>query len=259
MCLLFVAYNVSAKYRLIVAANRDEFLDRPTAALSYLDDKQNLLAGKDLRGGGTWLGMSGPFRFGAITNYRDITGSIVAAPSRGELILNYLKGELSAEDYMLNLSSKGHCYEGFNLLLADADGLFYYSNKKGGVRELKPGFYGLSNGLLDIPWPKVERGKRLLKPYLCGVERVNQDEIFNHLQDSWQPPDSELPDTGVGMSWERLLGTIFIDGAGYGTRSSAIVTVTHSGEVEFTEKTFQRSMGHGITSTLVKKKTNKWF
>jgi len=253
MCLLFLAYNVSAKYRLIVAANRDEFLDRPTAALSYLDDTKNLLAGKDLRGGGTWLGVSESFRIGAITNYRDVAGSMVAAPSRGELILNYLEGELSAENYMLNLSARGHCYEGFNLLLADADGLFYFSNKNGGVCELEPGYYGLSNGLLDTPWPKVTRGKKLLKSFLCGVERVTQDEIFNHLQDSWQPPDNELPDTGVGVSWERLLGTIFIDGAGYGTRSSAIVTVTHGGDVEFTEKTYHRSMGRVITSTLVKR------
>jgi len=117
---------------------------------------------------------------------------------------------------------------------------------------LSPGFYGLSNHLLDTPWPKVQRGKELLRPHMVETDHVDASSLFGFLADSQRPPDHQLPETGVGLAWERLLGTIFIDGANYGTRSSAVITVTDAGAIEFTEKTLHRQNDRETRSELVR-------
>ncbi len=241
MCLLFFSYKTTPGYRLVVAANRDEFLARPTARLDFLDQEKTILAGRDLQGGGTWLGIAAGLRFAAITNYREPAANRSEAPSRGEILMDYLTGEMGAGEYMQTLAIKASVYNGFNLILGDARDLYYYSNKIQTPRLLVPGFYGLSNHLLDTPWPKVQRGKALLRPHMTETDCVDSLALFDLLGDSHCPPDDLLPETGVGLVWERLLASIFIDGTSYGTRSSAVITVTDDGAIEFTEKTVLRS------------------
>ena len=251
MCLLFFSYRTTPGYRLVVAANRDEFLARPTAGLDFLDREKTLLAGQDLQGGGTWLGITGGLRFAAITNYRESNANRSKAPSRGAILMNYLTGEMDAGEYLQDLAVKASIYNGFNLIVGDSNDLYYFSNKLSAPRQLDPGFYGLSNHLLDTPWPKVVRGKELLRPYMVETDHVDPLSLLELLADSHCPPDHQLPETGVGLVWERLLGSIFIDGANYGTRSSAVITVTDARAVEFTEKTLHRAADKEIASELV--------
>lgn len=251
MCLLFFSYRMTPGYRLVVAANRDEFLARPTAPLAFVDPEKTLLAGLDLQGGGTWLGITAGLKFAAITNFRDPAANRADAPSRGEILMEYLRGDTGAGRYMNDLAARASRYNGFNLILGDAADLYYFSNKKGLPRKLSPGFYGLSNHLLDTGWPKVVRGKELLRPHMAETSEIDPLRLFEFLRDSACPPDDMLPDTGVGLDWERLLSPIFIDSPTYGTRSSAVITVTDGGVVTFTEKTLARSKGLEITSDLV--------
>lgn len=252
MCLLFFSYRTTPGYRLVVAANRDEFLSRPTAPLEFLDKEKTILAGRDLQGGGTWLGITAQLKFAAITNYREPAANRADAPSRGEILMEYLTGELDAGHYIQSLAERGDRYNGFNLILGDREDLYYYSNRSVGPQLLAPGFYGLSNHLLDVPWPKVIRGKELLRPYMVETNRIDPLQLFGSLEDSHRPPDDQLPDTEVGLDWERLLSTIFIDGADYGTRSSAVITIRDEGGIEFVEKTMQRSSSKVVASKLAR-------
>jgi uncharacterized protein with NRDE domain len=252
MCLLFFSYKTTPGYRLVVAANRDEFLSRPTAPLDFLDKEKNVLAGQDLQGGGTWLGITAQLKFAAITNYREPAANRADAPSRGEILMHYLTGEMAAGDYVQLLAENAGSYNGFNLIIGDKEELFYYSNRSVGPQLLAPGFYGLSNHLLNAPWPKVVRGKELLYPYMVETDRLDPMELFGPLEDRHRPPDDQLPDTKVGLDWERLLSTIFIDGATYGTRSSAVITASDAGGILFVEKTMLRSPAKGITSKFVR-------
>ncbi len=245
MCLLFFSYRTTPGYQLVVAANRDEFLSRPTAPLDFLDKGKTILAGRDLQGGGTWLGITAQLKFAAITNYREPAANRADAPSRGRILMDYLIGDLNAGRYIQTLAESGDRYNGFNLILGDREELYYYSNRSVGPKLLAPGFYGLSNHLLDVPWPKVVRGKDLLFPHMVEADRIDHGQIFGLLEDMKRPPDEQLPDTKVGLEWERLLSTIFIDGVDYGTRSSAVISVTDNGSVEFVEKTLQRSSSKG--------------
>jgi uncharacterized protein with NRDE domain len=252
MCLLFFSYRATPGYRLVVAANRDEFLSRPTAPLEFLDKEKTILAGRDLQGGGTWLGITAQLKFAAITNYREPAANRADAPSRGEILMGYLTGELDAGHYIHSLAESGDRYNGFNLILGDSEDLYYYSNRSVGPQLLAPGFYGLSNHLLDVPWPKVIRGKELLRHHMVETNRIDPLQLLGSLKDSQRPPDDQLPDTKVGLDWERLLSSIFIDGIDYGTRSSAVITVTDEGGIEFVEKTMQRSSFKGVTSKLAR-------
>ncbi|MBU1564692.1 MAG: NRDE family protein [Proteobacteria bacterium] len=256
MCLLFFSYKLTPGYRLVVAANRDEFLARPTARLDFLDREKTLLAGRDLQGGGTWLGITAGQRFAAITNYREPATNRPDAPSRGEILMNYLAGSMGAGEYMQALAARASVYNGFNLILGDSCDLYYYSNKISAPRLLGPGFYGLSNHLLDTPWPKVQRGKELLRPHMVETDHVDPLSLLSLLADSRHPPDDKLPETGVGFAWERLLGTIFIDGPNYGTRSSAVITLSDAGAIEFTEKTVRRDATQDNEPELVRLNLN---
>lgn len=252
MCLLFLSYRTTPGYRLVVAANRDEFLRRSTAPLAFLDAEKTILAGRDLQGGGTWLGITAQLKFAAITNYRQPGANREDAPSRGEILMDYLTGEEDAEHYIRALAENGADYNGFNLLLGDSRDLYYYSNRSVGPQPLAPGFYGLSNHLLDTPWPKVVRGKALLYPDMVEAKHLDPMLLFDPLADNLRPPDDQLPDTKIGLEWERLLSTIYIDGADYGTRSSAVITVSDSGHIEFIEKTLHRSAAQGMTAQFVR-------
>jgi uncharacterized protein with NRDE domain len=238
MCLILLSYKIHPDYRLILAANRDEFYNRPTAHLDYWADHPDVLAGRDLKGNGTWLGVTRSGRITAITNFREPGVRMQGAPSRGILTRNYLTADSSPQRYLKEISKTGHRYNGFNLIAGDASGLFYYSNRATPVHKLKPGLYGISNHLLDTSWPKLKKGKMRLQGQLNGNERIDLEKIFEILSDSSLPPDDELPDTGVGLHWERILSPLFIISPDYGTRSSSVVLIDKSGRVTIRERTF---------------------
>ena len=238
MCLILFSYKEHPGYPLILVANRDEFYDRPTLPLAAWQEAPNIYAGRDLKGSGTWLGVSRCGRIAALTNYRDPAAQNPRAPSRGLLISRFFKGAEAPESYLERVRKTGHRYNGFNLLVGDPKTLWYYSNRGDGMTALGPGLYGLSNHLLDTAWPKIVRGKNRLKKILTREEVWSIDELFGVLSDRAIAPDDQLPDTGVGRDWERLLSPLFITSPTYGTRSSSVLLVTDSGEVTFEERSF---------------------
>lgn len=236
MCLILFSYMKHPQYRLVLAGNRDEFYDRPTRSASFWEEDGNILAGRDLQAGGTWLGITRTGRLAAITNYREPEAFNPGAPSRGKLISGYLQGTSGPCDYLRGGAARSALYNGFNIIAADTEKLCYFSNRDGGVKELAPGIYGLSNHLLDTPWPKVALGKKLLGSALNG--NIVPEEIFRILGDGRKARDSELPKTGVSLEWERILSSIFITSPIYGTRSSTLITIDYEGGVNFIEHVF---------------------
>ncbi len=237
MCLILFAYHVHPDYRLILAANRDEFYDRPTAPADFWSSHPQVLAGIDLKEKGTWLGVTREGKFAAITNYRDPASWKADAPSRGKLVSRYLTESAGPEKYLRSVVKKADVYNGFNLLLGDGADLFVYSNR-GDVRKLSPGIYGLSNELLDTPWPKVRRGKQLLKKALAQKGKELEEALFDLLSDRLVPSDRNLPDTGIGLEWERLLASMFIKSPIYGTRSSTLLFIGKNRRVKLIEKIY---------------------
>jgi uncharacterized protein with NRDE domain len=242
MCLIVFANNVLEDYKLIFAANRDEFYNRPSEQADFWKDHPDLLAGKDLQAGGTWMGITRKGKFAAITNFRDLKNNRNDAPSRGELTLDFLVKDVTPEEYYNRLKSELNNYNGFNLILGNIDELYYFSNKTDGLKKLEPGIHGISNAILDTPWPKVEKSKRQLK-HLIEQQNIHPWEILNLLDDTSPAKDEELPDTGVGLELERILSPIFIKSEKYGTRSSTIVTVDKNNNVKFVEKTYFANTG----------------
>jgi len=238
MCLIIFLYDKHPDYRFILAANRDEFYDRPTSPLAFWDDTPSVLAGRDLKGTGTWLGITKNGRIAAITNFREPALFKPNAPSRGLLVSDYLTGTKTPKIYLNHIKTIGHRYNGFNLLLGDSNGLYYYSNKIDKIKELKPGLYGLSNHLLDTPWPKVKKGKAFFKNVLSKEKLINTEDIFSLLADRTFAPDDRLPDTGIDLNWERMLSPLFITSDTYGTRSSSIILIDRSHKAVFSERSF---------------------
>lgn len=251
MCLIIFSNEAHETYRIALAANRDEFYARKTAPLDFWTDKPEVLAGRDLEGGGTWMGVTKTGRIAAVTNYREPWSRLKQALSRGALTADFLTGSASPEQYLQTVERDATKYNGFNLLVGDGTGLFHYSNKGGDIQKIEPGVHGLSNRLLDTPWPKVETGKARLKSLLRGGE-IDLGDIFAFLEDEKRPPDRMLPDTGVGPEWERFLSPLFISGETYGTRSSSALLIKWSGEIVFAEKTFVQGKD-GRTKTKTKK------
>jgi uncharacterized protein with NRDE domain len=248
MCLILFAYRYHPRYPLIVAANRDEFYDRPTAPASFWETEPRLLAGRDLRCGGTWLGVTGDGRFAALANYRDPRSMESDAPSRGDLVPEFLLGGMTPDGYQEVLREKSAGYNGFSLLFGTAGRLFCHCNRGDVPPLVQPGIHGLSNHLLDTPWPKVERGKARLKKILKDDHEPSVEELFSLLADRSQPDDRHLPDTGVGLEKERLLAPLFISGMGYGTRSSTVLLIDRDGTITFTERTWHGAPQHGATA-----------
>lgn len=199
-----------------------------------------ILAGRDLERGGTWLGITKSGKIGALTNYRDAEGKIPSLRSRGEILAKFFDNNVGCSKFLSDLSIRKDQYQGFNLLIGENDSLYYFSNRNDQCEKLQPGIYGLSNHLLNTAWPKVERGKQLFVDVLKN-QHFQFEELFNLLGDTKKPVDEDLPQTGVGLEWERLLSTIFISGSTYGTRSSAIVAVTEGGVIQFYERTYSHN------------------
>ena len=243
MCLIVFANNVHPKYKLIFAANRDEFYNRPSEQAEFWKEYPDLLAGKDLQAGGTWMGITKQGKFAAITNFRDLKNHTNDAPSRGNLTLDFLINDDSPVEYYNKLKPDLNDFNGFNLLLGNVDELFYFSNKTEGLQELQTGIHGISNAILNTPWPKVERSKRHLES-LIQQEDINVWEVIAILKDTSIAKDEELPDTGVGLDLERMLSPVFIKSEKYGTRCSSVVMVDKENNVKFVEKFFFDGIGN---------------
>lgn len=245
MCLVLVALGSHPEYPLIVAANRDEFYDRPTAPAAFWTDAPGVLAGRDLQAGGTWLGVDRRGRFAAVTNYRQGQREAAAYRSRGRLVSDFLMTGTPAQAYIASVIEDAALYNGFNLIAGDARALYYFSNREGRARVLQPGVYGLSNHLLDTPWPKVSSAKQALGALLVGKESELVGGLLSLLTDRRRAADELLPSTGVGLEWERLLSSAFIESTDYGTRSSTVLLVDRGGGVVFVERTYGPGGGRG--------------
>lgn len=243
MCLIIVALQQHPQFPLIVAANRDEFLARPTRPATFWPENPDLLAGRDLQGGGTWLGMSRSGRFAAVTNVREKDRPMHGRRSRGWLTSEFLANGTDAAAFAHEAQQLGGEFAGFNLLLGDGRELWYLSNRGATPRPLLPGLYGLSNHLLDTPWPKVAGAKKQLAT-LLAEDRLTVDNLFTLLADTALAPDDQLPETGVSHEWERLLSARFIQAPDYGTRCSTAVLVDRSGQVCFRERSFSDGPAH---------------
>jgi uncharacterized protein with NRDE domain len=254
MCLIAIAWDYHPEYRLILVANRDEFYDRPTQNAHFWPEHPDLLAGKDLTAGGTWLGLTRQGRFAALTNYRDPAQFGRVARSRGELPLNYLVGTTSAQAYLAHVHPEADDYNGFNLLVGDGQELFYYSNFEQKIRQLPSGLYGLSNHLLDTPWYKVTEAKARLVTALANGP-LDPAALGTLLRDAHVPPDAQVQRTGLPLERERVLAPLFIASPGYGTCSTTVLLVSRQGEVFFRENihnplrpTDQQTLTFGLTS-----------
>jgi uncharacterized protein with NRDE domain len=243
MCLILLALGVHPRYPFVLAANRDEFLHRPTAGAAYWDDAPDVLGGRDLEQGGTWLALARRGALGAVTNYRDPAQRLASPRSRGHLVGEFVRSAHSAREHVSNAVARGDEFDGFNLLAADAAGVWYGSNRGAIVRRLDRGIHGLSNHLLDTPWPKVTRAKAALTEALRTDGGALEAALLRLLSDDRQAPDEELPVTGVGLDWERRLSSIFIRTDNYGTRASTLVLVEADGKARLVERTFDPAGG----------------
>ncbi len=247
MCLIALAYKQHPNYPFLLSANRDEFYKRPARAAHYWDEHPQLLAGRDIEAGGTWLGMTTSGQFAAITNYRE-EGSIgkTYPLSRGELSRNFLTGNQPAEAFLESIRDNDKSYAGFNLLLMDDTGLFCYSNRDSNIMTLEPGLYGLSNHQIDTPWPKVKRAKSCFEETLKHNE-VSHDQLFLTISDSRPVGEDELPEINFDMDieWAKQVSAQFIKSEDYGTRASTTILINKQGQVQFRERNFLASGQEG--------------
>ncbi|MEH7480060.1 NRDE family protein [Neobacillus drentensis] len=239
MCLIVFAYRVHPVYKLLVAANRDEFYGRPTAPAHYWEDRPDILAGRDLEKMGTWMGVTTSGRFAALTNYRDPKEVTEGKRSRGELVADALKHKGNIKDYMQSLVKKKDLYPGYNLLAGDETELYYYSNKGQELLKVEPGIYGVSNHLLNTEWPKVQKGKEGMSKIINGEQVELVECLLSVLQNADQAPDELLPHTGVSLEWERMLSPLFIKSGNYGTRSSTVMLMSDK-EIQYVERVFTK-------------------
>ncbi len=238
MCLIFLSYKQNKEYPLIILANRDEFYKRPTLPANYWQENTNILAGKDLEGGGTWMGITKNGYMAMLTNYRDIANIKPNAPTRGKLVSDYLQGEFNPKEYLLALSKTGNRYNGYSLIVGSFNDPWYYSNYGNKIAQLGTGLYGLSNALLNSNWPKVETGKAALTP-LLSQSSLDKEALFEAMANQQIANDNMLPKTGLSLEKERALSSRFINVEGYGTRCTTLIMVDKMGNVNFTERQYE--------------------
>lgn len=234
MCLLVFAWQTDPDHALLLAGNRDEFHDRPAAPADWWNDA--IVGGKDLRAGGSWMAAHRDGRFAVVTNYREPLEEGRGPRSRGELVNDYLESDATPESYARAAAARGRQYAGYNLLLGSPDTLIYLSNRGRGPEALEPGIYGLSNHLLDTPWPKLQRTRARFEQLLsAGADTA---ALLDMLADREPAAEDELPETGIGPQWERLLSAPFIISPHYGTRCSTVIKLLHDREMTLTERRF---------------------
>jgi uncharacterized protein with NRDE domain len=238
VCLILFAWQAHSEYPLVLAANRDEFHQRPTAEADFWDDAPDILAGRDLQAGGTWLGVNRGGRFAAITNYREPSGpGIAKGRSRGRLVRNFLAGRKSPLEHAEGLRDQAAEYQGFNLLMGNRDSLAYVSNRDESVIAVESGVHGLSNHLLDTNWPKVEAGRDHLQDILRSGE-IEPESLFDLLSDRSLTPGKIPQDIEKHLAPERMMKHYFIVSDVYGTRSSSVLLLRRDGSIYFSERQY---------------------
>jgi len=249
MCLILFAHQTHLQYPLVVAANRDEFFSRPTRQAHWWEQNSQfqVLAGRDLELGGTWMGVSRSGRFAAVTNIRDPSQTSPKPKSRGLLCTDYLFSSLPPADYLETLLISTQDFAGFNLLLGDGQNLYYFNNagaagEGNNLQKLSAGVYGLSNGLLDTPWPKVVNGKQSLQQLMVKPD-LDTDSLISLMRNRHPALDGELPDTGVPVELERALSSAFITNPErqYGTRCSTALLMGADKQIRFSEQNYDSS------------------
>ena len=246
MCLIILAHQIKPHLPLIVMANRDEFFKRPTESAAFWKPKSaapEILAGKDLEADGTWLGITRNGKFAAVTNIREPSHKVRNPISRGQLPLEFLISKKSPINFATELTAKFPDYDGFNLLLADKNSLIYLNSSTQSISELQPGIYGLSNGLLDANWPKINRGRKKLRNLINKEINATTDSLISIMSDRNAAPDEFLPNTGIPLELERKLSSSFvtIPERCYGTLCSTAVIISNDGLTKFDEQSFDES------------------
>lgn len=234
MCLISFSWQPSSHTPLTLVANRDEFHARPAQTAQFWRDYPHLLAGKDLTGGGTWLGVTKQGFFAALTNVRQLPAPYEGQVSRGNLVLNYLIHQPDPKSYLDEVAQDAARYDGFNLIVGNREALWFYNNRHNqGPLAISAGTYGISNGTLDTPWPKLETAKRDLGDWL-----KQPSQPLHTLLDKRQTYDKHLlPSTGISEEWESMLSAAFITSNEYGTRASTGLQI-HQDGIDFTEASY---------------------
>lgn len=235
MCLVAFAWQAHPRYRLLLAANRDEFHARPAAPLGWWEDAPSVLAGRDLAAGGTWLAIGDTGRFATVTNYRETLSMQPAERSRGELVTRFVASDDTPLEFLQGIDSRR--YAGYSLLAATPGAIAYASNRGDAPRALEPGLYGLSNASLETPWPKVRRSKARLAELLKN-DTVEAEALFELLADREPAPLGEAEAEGVPPELARAVSAPFIVTPEFGTRCSTVLSVATSGEVRIVERRF---------------------
>jgi uncharacterized protein with NRDE domain len=236
MCLIAVAYKAHPKFPLILMGNRDEFKNRPTMQAHDWEEPKGIIAGRDLKAGGTWLGVQEAGKVAVLTNYRDLSlPKKEYDHSRGKLIVDYLASDLDGQRYWAGVP--GQAFEGFNMLLWNTAGLYYASNM-GVSRWVKPGIHALSNHLLNTKWPKVDKARAAMESIIKS-DQITAARAMDLLADREIATDPELPETGVPLEVERMLSSVFIDSPEYGTRCSTFFRMDNEGNWWFEEYTWE--------------------
>lgn len=245
MCLVNIAFQVVPEIPLVLAANRDEFYNRPTAPSHWWEDAPHILAGKDLSKGGTWLGVSKTGRICALTNYRDPSEFSADKESRGHIVRSFLEGEMHTRMFLEELDRGKERYPGFNVVAGTKEAIYSFSSKSGEPpSKLPPGIHSVSNAFMNTPWPKIMKTKKKLAEWVDNDEQGDYSGLFDLLADETHAPDEQLPQTGVSLEWERLLSPVFIKSKNknYGTRSSTVVLMKQNDSIEWMERTFEKGV-----------------
>ncbi|MEK4629761.1 NRDE family protein [Solibacillus sp. FSL R7-0682] len=240
MCLITFAFQMHPEYPLIVIANRDEFYDRPTAPAQFWADAPEILAGRDLLQGGSWLGVSSKNRFAAITNYRDPRLPESGLYSRGDIVRQFLEQPVSIEAFIAHLRNTKDDYGGYNVLLYDGHKMYHFNNIFDDYTIIEAGVHSLSNATLNSNWPKTRLGKDDLTEVLKVKQPLQIENLLSLLTNKTIASDNKLPDTGVGIHLERLLSPQFIKMGNYGTRCSTAILFQQDGNIQFAERTYEQ-------------------
>lgn len=230
MCIFAISINKHSKYKIIIASNRDEFFSRETVFAHLWDN--NIIAGKDLKMGGTWLGLNVKNKKIAIlTNYRNPKLINMNYKSRGMLVLDYLTQKIAIDKWRINIKKEN--YNPFNIILGNFNNLYYYTNINDELIKLKNGIHVLSNGFLNEPWPKVEKLRKLFTQTIKSD--FSHQNLIEIMKDEEKFPENQLPNTNISKDMEYFLSSIFINSKKYGTRATTIITIDYQNNINFTE------------------------
>ena len=237
MCLISFSWQPEARYPLVLVANRDEFYARPTDKVHYWEDNPNILGGRDRQANGSWLAVNKNGRFAAVTNYREIP-VVQGELSRGNLVRDFLETNQPPEEYLHVIHSQADKFSGFNLLIGDKSGIYYYSNRMNRIVSLQPGVHALCNHLLDTPWPKLAAAKQGISSVLDENNHCKPETLIEMMSSASQASDENLPSTGISLERERLLSSRFIASDDYGTRNTSVLMLDDQGTLSWIEQNY---------------------